>query len=103
MIPVSAPQSSSTYRVGAERERSRLKLRLREKTVMIAWMRQYLREEREPRAAPRHVRRAIAEFEAEVEAMNARLCDLDPDVGAMEDQAGHAYARAVERIGQIST
>ena len=48
-------------------------------------MRQYMREEREPSVAPRYLRQAIDDFEAQIEAMNARLGHLAPHAGAMED------------------
>jgi hypothetical protein len=66
-------------------------------------MRQYMREERKPSVAPRYVRPAIADFEAQVEGMNARLRDLAPDAGAVEDHAGRSHAHYVERVRQIST
>jgi hypothetical protein len=74
---MSATRPRATHRL-AELERSRLKRRLREKTVAIAWMRQYLSEEREPSVAPRYVQQAIANFESQVEAINARLRDFVP-------------------------
>jgi hypothetical protein len=70
MIPKSATQLSSTHGLDAELDRRRLARRLREKTVLIAWMRQYVSEPREASVAARYVRQAIADFEAEVEAMN---------------------------------
>jgi hypothetical protein len=88
MIPVSATRSRPARGLGAELERSRLKRRLREKTVAITWMRLYMREEREPSVAPKYVRQAIADFEAQVEAMTAQLRHLVPDAGAIEDHAG---------------
>jgi hypothetical protein len=51
-------------------------------------MRLYMREEREPSVAPKYVRQAIADFEAQVEAMTAQLRHLVPDAGAIEDHAG---------------
>ena len=85
MIPVIATRPHSRHTLGATHERSRLKRRVREKTVAIAWMRQYMREEREPSVAPRYLRQAIDDFEAQIEAMNARLGHLAPHAGAMED------------------
>jgi hypothetical protein len=102
MTPVSAARPTSTPSLGDQLERSRLKRRLREKTVVIAWMRQYMREEREPRIGPRYVRQAIADFEAEVEGMNARLRDLAPGAGAIEEHARGTYGPSVARVGQIS-
>ena len=66
----------SAHRLDAELDRQRLARRLREKTIVIGWMRQYMNEPREARLAARYVRQAILDFEAEVEAMNARLRDL---------------------------
>jgi hypothetical protein len=62
--------------LGAEFDSCRLKRHIREKTVAIAWMRQYMSEESSPRVAPRYLRRAIADFEAQLDTMNARLRHL---------------------------
>jgi alkylation response protein AidB-like acyl-CoA dehydrogenase len=49
-------------------------------TIAIAVLRQRMSEDRrEPGASPRHVRHAIADFEAQIDAMSARLRDLAPD------------------------
>lgn len=73
---MSATRPASNHLLGAEFDSSRLKRHIREKTVAIAWMRQYLREEPTPRVAPRYLRRAIADFEAQLDTMNARLRQL---------------------------
>jgi hypothetical protein len=75
-----------TARNGVELDRIRLKRRIREKRVAIAWMRRYMREEREPSVAPGYVRRAIADFETQVEAMNARLLHLAAHADAIEER-----------------
>jgi hypothetical protein len=36
-------------------------------------MRQYIREEQEPSVAPKYLRQAISDFEAQLESMNAQL------------------------------
>jgi hypothetical protein len=72
---------------GVEFDRIRLKRRIREKRVAVAWMRQYMREEREPSVAPSYVRRAIADFEKQIEAMNARLLHLAAHADAIEERS----------------
>jgi hypothetical protein len=75
---VSTTRPRSTHSLGSGLDSIRLKRRIREKTVAIAWMRRYLREEPEPRVAPRYLRRAIADFEAQLETMNVQLRHLTP-------------------------
>jgi hypothetical protein len=53
-------------------------------------MRQYLREEPKPTVAPRHLRRAIADFEAQLDTMNAALRHLSPHAGVIEDYVARA-------------
>jgi hypothetical protein len=60
--------------LGAELERDRLARRARR----IAMATVALRERgREPGAMPRRLQQAIADFEAQVEEMNARLAELE--------------------------
>jgi alkylation response protein AidB-like acyl-CoA dehydrogenase len=48
--------------------------------VTVRWLRQYASErQREPLVHPKYVRQAIADFETQIEAMNARLRDLALD------------------------
>jgi hypothetical protein len=75
---VSVTRPRSTLSRGAGLDSLRLKRRIREKTVAIAWMRQYLRDELDPRVAPRYLRQAIADFEAQLETMNIQLRHLSP-------------------------
>jgi hypothetical protein len=76
--PISAARLSSTHSLGAELERDRLELRVRRVTIAVAALRER-EHRRELGAPPKHVRLAIADFEAQIEAMNARLRDLAPD------------------------
>jgi hypothetical protein len=79
---MSATRPSSTRSLGAELERDRLELRVRRVTVAIAALRERASEQRRTLGAPSsHVRRTIADFDAQLEAMNARLRDLTPDAG----------------------
>jgi hypothetical protein len=65
------------HTLGAELERDRLEHRVGRATVAIAVLRQIAGEHRrELGATPRHLGHAIADFEAQIEAMNARLRDL---------------------------
>jgi hypothetical protein len=83
MTSVNATPPRGPHTSGAELTSFRLKRRIRETTVTIAWMRQYMREEREPRVAPRYLRQAIADFEAQLETLNARLRHLTPHPAAV--------------------
>jgi hypothetical protein len=64
---------------GDHAERRRLERRVRRMTVTVAWLRQYAIEHRaEPIVRPKYVRHAIADFEAQIATMDARLRDLAP-------------------------
>jgi hypothetical protein len=90
---VSQERSTSVHTLGAELERYRLERRLGRATVAIALLRQRASDHRrEPGALPRHVRQAIADFEAQIAAMNARLGDLAADGGSSE-------GRPTEQLG----
>jgi hypothetical protein len=66
--------------LGAELERDRLERRVRRMTVAIASLRERAGEHRrELRAPPRRLRQAIADFEAQIDAMNVRLRELVPE------------------------
>lgn len=69
-------RSTSTLTLGAELERDRLQRRVSSLTVATDLLRRY--EGRHRREAPRHVRHAIADFEAQLAAMDARLRELAP-------------------------
>jgi hypothetical protein len=57
--------------------------------IAIAALRRHASEHRgELGALPRPLRRAIADFEAQVEAMNARLRDLAPEGASTQIQLG---------------
>jgi hypothetical protein len=92
---MSATSPTSTHTLGAVLERDRLECRVRRMTVTIGVLRQ--RESgnrREPSAPRRHFRQAIADFEAQIEAMNRRLRDLGQDGRSIQTQRGadgHRY------------
>lgn len=76
--PRRSARPSSNRSLGAELERDRLERRVRRLTMAIAALRER-EHRRELGTPPKHVRYAIADFEAQIEAMNARLRDLAPD------------------------
>ena len=68
------------YLVGADLERDRLERRVKRMKVAIAALRQHASEQRRELGAPAGpLRHAIADFEAQIEAMNARLRYLAPE------------------------
>jgi len=69
---------ASPQTLAAALERDRLERRVRRTTVAIASLRQLESGDRRRPGGPKHLRRAIADFEAQVEAMTARLRDLAP-------------------------
>jgi hypothetical protein len=82
---VSTTQPIITHSLGTVLERDRLERRVRRATVAITALRERATEHRrELGVPPRHLRRAIADFEAQIEAMNARLRDLAPDPGSTQ-------------------
>jgi hypothetical protein len=84
-----------THTLGAELERDRLERRLRRMTVAIGVLRQLESENRRESGAPRrHLGQAVADFEAQVEAMKTRLRDLGMDGPSIQIQRGadgHRY------------
>lgn len=89
---MSQAQSIPTPTLGAELERDRLEHRVNRIAVAISVLRERAREHRrELGGAPVHIRQAIADFEAQLAAMNARLGDL-----AHGDQS--TPRRATERV-----
>jgi hypothetical protein len=71
---------TSAYTLGAELERDRLERRVSRMTVVIGILRQRTSENRRGPGAPqRHLGHAIADFEAQIAAMNSRLRDLGTD------------------------
>jgi hypothetical protein len=72
--PVSAPT------LGAQLERDRLEYRASRLAVALAALRQIAStRRREPGPPPRHVRRTITDFEAQIATINARLRELVPE------------------------
>jgi len=77
---MSRTRSAFISSLGSELERDRLERRVRRVTVVIAGLRQRASEHPGERGGPpRHLGHAIADFEAQVEAMNGRLRDLTPE------------------------
>jgi len=85
---------STTRTLGADLERDRLERRVIRMTVAIAALRQrasgYRRELGGP---PGPLRHAIADFEDQIEVMNARLRDLSPERTAIEIQRQSVRSR----------
>jgi hypothetical protein len=74
---MSATRPIPTVTLGAELERDRLELRVRWMTVAVDSLRQRASQHRrEHGALPRHLRQANAEFEAQIDALEARLREL---------------------------
>jgi len=72
-------RARSAGSLGADLERDRLERRLKRVTVVAAALRQRASEHRaELGATPRQLGQAIADFEAQITEMNARLRDLKP-------------------------
>ena len=68
------PRSTAAHTLGATLERDRLEHRMNRTVIAIAALRERAREHRgEIGGAPVHIRRVIADFEAQLAAMNARL------------------------------
>jgi hypothetical protein len=83
---------NSVLTLGSELERDRLELRVRRATVALAALHQRASEHGRAERPARHLRQAIVDFEAQVEAMNARLRDLAPERSSNR-------AQRVERTG----
>ena len=70
----------SPHTLGEALERDRLERRVRRVTVAVAVLRDRVTGHRpELDTPPRHLLRAIADFEAQIEALSARLSDLGRD------------------------
>jgi hypothetical protein len=85
VAPTPGPEMSATrtgfaQTLGATLERDRLERRVSWMTVVVESLRR--RASEHDRAEPRRVRQAIADLEAQLAVMNARLRDLDHDGGA---------------------
>jgi hypothetical protein len=92
---MSATSPTSTYTLSAELERDRLKCRVSRMTVAIGVLRQRERTNRRGPGAPqRHLGQVIADFEAQIQAMNVRLRDLGvdgPSIQIRREADGHRY------------
>jgi hypothetical protein len=90
---MSATSPTSTYTLGAELERDRLKCRVSRMTVAIGVLRER-DNRRRPGAPQRHLGQVIADFESQIRAMNARLRDLGvdgPSILIRREVRGHRY------------
>jgi hypothetical protein len=82
---VSATSTTSAYTLGAELEHDRLASRVSRMTLAIDVLRQREREDRRGLGAPhRHLGQVIADFEAQIQTMNARLRVLAMDGASIE-------------------
>lgn len=76
---MNSTRATSAYDLSANLERDGLERRLRRVTAVVAALQQRASEHRaELGATPRELGQAIADFEAQITAMNARLRDLMP-------------------------
>jgi hypothetical protein len=77
---VNSKPPTDTETLGAKLERDRLARRAGRITVVLTALRERAREHRrELGPPPRQLRQAIADFEAQIEAMSARLRELAPE------------------------
>jgi hypothetical protein len=82
-----AARPACTPTLGAELERDRLERRLRRATVAIAALHDRVSGHRpELGTASRRLRQTIADFEAQIEALSARLRDLGHDSASAQLQ-----------------
>ena len=81
---MSLTRHTSTLTLGAELERDRLQLRVRSIAVALDSLRRYASGPR--REPPRHVRRAIPDFDAQIAAINGRIRELTRDTGSTADE-----------------
>jgi hypothetical protein len=85
MTAMSTIGPSFTRSLGEDLERDRLEHRVTRVTVAIAALRERASEHRPGLGAPpRHLRHAIADFEAQIELMNARLRELASGPGSTQ-------------------
>jgi hypothetical protein len=87
--------ATATRTLGAELERGRLESRVRRMTVAIGMLRQRERADRRGTRGPhRRLGHVIADFEAQIQAMNTRLRDLGidgPSIQIEHGARGHRY------------
>jgi hypothetical protein len=85
MTSMSATRPSFTRSLGEDLELDRLERRVTRVTVVIAALRERASKRRPGLGAPpRHLRQAIADFEAQIESMNARLRELASGPGSTQ-------------------
>jgi hypothetical protein len=81
-----AARSTSARTLGAELERNRLEHRMRRVTMVVAALRHRAGEhQRDLGVPPRPLRQAIADFEAQTAAINARLRELSGNGRATQE------------------
>ena len=79
--------TASRRTLGEALERDRLERRVRRVTVAVALLRERVSRHRpELDMSPRHLRLTIADFEAQLEALSARLRDLHDDPASTQVQ-----------------
>jgi len=87
--------ATSIHTLGAELERDRLESRVSRMTVAIGMLRQRERADRRGASEPRpRLGQVIDDFEAQIQAMNARLHDLGMDGPSIQRERGahgHRY------------
>lgn len=76
---MSNTRSSPALTLGTELERDRLERRITRVGLAIAALRQHANDQTRAEPIPRHLRRAMADFEEQIESMSARLRDLAPE------------------------
>jgi hypothetical protein len=82
---MSATRPTAIPSLGSQLERDRLEYRVTRASLAIVALRRNANEHRRERQAQR-LRQAIADFETQVEAMNARLQDLASDSASTQAQ-----------------
>jgi hypothetical protein len=84
---VTSIATASPHTLGEELERDRLERRVRRVTVAVAVLRERVSLHRpEPGTPPRHLLHTLADFEAQVEALSARLRDLGGEPASTQVQ-----------------
>lgn len=77
--------TASRRTMGEALERDRLERRVRRVTAAVALLRERVSRDRpELDMSPRHLRVTIADFEAQIEALSARLRDLGGDPASIK-------------------
>jgi hypothetical protein len=100
---MSATSHISSHTLGAELERDRLECRVRRMTVAIGVLRKRECESRlGPDVRPRHLGHVIADFHAQIDAMNTRLRNLGVDGPSNPDTARSRLTRRLTVSDPVS-